>query len=148
MNFCVFGRSGLLHEFVQLLELTESFLHSNELVEFTQPLELTDSCCTRMNCLSSQSARWLTCYACAVDVSPDVFGTLCVRWDVTGWSHCQYLLKTAVAAQFGPLGAKFSRGDDGALFPVRSGRRRLLSPRDTWTARCCLELPFRGGRPG
>ena len=78
---CVFGRFSLLYEFIQLLELTEAF-------------------CTRMNCSSSPSARWLTSYAFVVDVSADVFDALCVRWDVTVRSHCQCWLDTVVAAFF------------------------------------------------
>ena len=97
----VFGRSGLLHEFVQLLELTESLLHSNELFEFIQLLELTVSCCTRMNCSNSRSAHWLTCYACAVDVSANIlWRTLCLMGRdsavllaaLTGDSGCRFIL--------------------------------------------------------
>ena len=60
--------------FAQLVELTVLLLHSNGLVEYTQLLELTVLLCfTRMNYLSAPSARWLTCYASAGDVSADVY---------------------------------------------------------------------------
>ena len=76
-------------------------LHSNEMFEFSisslayctnlfSSESLLNFLCTRMKCSSSPSARWLTSYAFVVDVSADVFDALCVRWDVTVRSHCQY----------------------------------------------------------
>ena len=75
--------------------------HSNETFEFS-----ISSLAYCMNLFSSESLRnllvpewtvrvlhqpcWLTSYAFVVDVSADVFDALCVRWDVTVRSHCQY----------------------------------------------------------
>ena len=89
MTYFVLGRFGLLLKFAQLVELTVFLLQSNGLVESTQLLELTVSL-LHSNELSGCSISPLAYHASADDVSADVFGVLCIRWDVTWWSQCQY----------------------------------------------------------